>query len=139
MAINLKATTVGALNFLNAAYIYQQTYIGGVWHVHLFSNSYTVIDATVLGSMTEAAWPGYSLATPTWGAPATVGTTPTSTSSICTFTQTSSWPSTNYGVYITDAANALLLGAANFTSPVVLTASQPSYALTVSITFKPEF
>jgi len=139
VAVNLIATTVGALNFLTAAYDWQQTHVTGVWHVHLFTNSHTVTDASTLASFTEAAWPGYSAATPTWTTPATVSGVPTSTSSTITFTQTSAWPSTNYGMYVTDSTNLKLLGAANFSTPVVLTNSQPSYALTVSITFKPEF
>lgn len=139
MAVNLIATTQGALNFLKAAYDWQETTLAGHWHVHLFANAHTVTDASVIGDFTESSFVGYAAAAPTWSTPANVAGVPTSTSATVTFTQTSAWPSTSYGVYVTDSTNALLLGAANFVSPVVLTASQPSYALTVSITFKPEY
>lgn len=139
MAVNLLATTLGALNWLTFAYNWQITSLAGNFHVHLFVNSYTVVAGTTLGAMTEAAWPGYSVGNPSWSAPATVGGIPQTVSSTVTFTQTSAFPSTNYGLFVTDSTNTQLMGACNFTSPVVLTASQPSYALTVTLTGKSEF
>lgn len=139
MAIDLIATTAGALSLLTDAYNWQQTYLTGVWLVCLFSNNHTVTDATVLSDLTLATFPGFSPAVPTWSTPALASGIPTSTSSTCTFTQTSAWPSTSYGIFVIDNAGTELKGAANFPTALVLTNTSPSYSTIVSMTMKSEF
>jgi len=133
MALNLIATTAGALAFLQNAVSWQAS-LGGDWTCLLFSNNYTVVDATVLSNLTEAAFSGYSRIVPSWSAPAIVGGVPTRVGSTITWNYTGVSTYTVYGMYITDAAVTQLLGAVNFPAPVVLTVAQPSYSAQPNVT-----
>jgi hypothetical protein len=127
VAINFINTTAGALALLEDAVDWQAS-LGGDWTLHLFSNNYTIVDGTVLGDVVEAAFSGYSAITPTWAAPALVSGVPTRIASSVTWTYTGGSTYTVYGMYMTDAANTVLLGGFNFPAPVVLTVAQPSYS-----------
>jgi hypothetical protein len=133
MSVNLIATTAGALALLQNAVSWQAS-LGGDWTLRLFGNNYTVVDATVLGNLTEAVFSGYSAITPTWAAPAVIGGVPTRVASTVTWNYTGGSTYTVYGIYLTDAANTQLLDAANFPAPVVLTVAQPSYSAQVNYT-----
>jgi len=134
MPVNLIATTEGALMLLASAQDWQQSVPGNAWRVGLFANNYTIIDATVLGDLTPASFPGYAYASPNWTNAALVGGVPTCISDVCSWTQTSSFPSTFYGIYVADAGFSKLAGAANTPSPVTLTSGQPSWSTVVNLT-----
>jgi hypothetical protein len=136
--MNLIATTVGAGSFLVSAHQAQLT-LGGDWRVRLWSNNVVVNDATAWGALTEATFPGYVYVQPAWPAVSFVAGAWTLVSPTVTFTQTSAFPSTSYGVYVTDALNSTFVGCGNFSPSITLTVSQPSYSVQVNVTCKPEF
>lgn len=135
---NLIATTEGALELLTEAWNYEQG-LGSNWKIGLFTNNVTVSDSTTLSALTEAAWTGYSRATPTWPTPTNVGGTPQSAAPSVTFTYTGVSTVTNYGFMVTNSTFTKLISAANFAAPVVLTVAQPSYSVQATLTFLSQY
>lgn len=131
MATNLIQTYEGALNILAMAQAYDIN-----WKVRLFVNALTVSDTTVLSDYTEAAWSGYSPATPTWSAAAGGTGLAYTTCTTFTFTYTGASSVQNYGVYITDSGGTRHLGGVNFPSPgyITLTPAAPSYSAQITYT-----
>jgi hypothetical protein len=134
MAINLIVTTQGALTFLESAVNWQLTFAPQDWTVFMFQNNITVTDATVIGDFVPATTLGVTGIIPTWAAVALVGGVPARVGSTITFTQTSGFPKSYYGVVVLDGDYTHLVAAANFTAPVVLTSAQPSYSAQVTVT-----
>jgi len=133
MAINFINTTAGALALLNDAVNWQAS-LGGDWTLRLFSNNVTINDASTIGSVVEAVFTGYSPIVPSWATPTLVGGVPTRVGSTVTWTYSGGSTYTVYGIFMTDAANTVMLGAANFPAPVVLSVAQPSYSAQVNFT-----
>jgi hypothetical protein len=107
--------------------------------IHLFSNNLTIIRTTVLGDLTEIAYPGYASITlsgavdggidannwDTWAWPT------------ATFQATSApgSPVTAYGYYVTDSGGTTLLWAENFATPQVFTLSGDGFTLPPTFSF----
>lgn len=138
MAINIINTIAGALGLLQDAVDWQAA-LGGDWTLRLFANNVTISDTTTIGSVTEASFAGYSAIVPTWSSPTLVGAVPTRVASTVTWTYSGGSTTTVYGLFMTDAANTVLLGAANFTAPVVLTVAQPSYSAQLNFTSQSQY
>lgn len=134
MAINLITTTAGAQAFLESAVNWQATFAPQDWTVFLFQNNHTVTDASTLADFTPSTTLGVTGIIPTWAAVALVGGIPARVGSTITFTQTSGFPKTYYGIIVLDGDYTHMVGAANFPAPVVLTAAQPAYSAQVTVT-----
>ncbi len=101
------------------------------WVVHLFVNSLTIGNATVIGDFTEASFAGYATFIPSYGAIAIDGSNrAAATASAHTFHLTSG-SQTIYGYYITDVSGDLL-GGETFASPIALSTSVPDLNLTIT-------
>lgn len=89
-------------------------------HYHLFSNNYTIVKGTTLGDLTELSGPsGYAVLTVVEADFTTAGVTGHigSIQGAPISWTLGAYSITVYGYYITDTANAKLLGAANFDTP----------------------
>lgn len=108
--------------------------------VKLFSNNFTVIDATVLGDFTEATYTGYAAQTLAGGAVAGSNTAGRATASWTqqSYTCTGGSSQTIYGYYIVDSTGAILYFAENFATPVVLSNGGAPLLLTPRLTNKSE-
>ncbi len=91
--------------------------------LHLFSNNYSPVSTSVVGSFTEATFTGYSaqtLSRASWGNPSTVSNAASSTYS-ATLTWTASSGQTIYGYYITGATSTTtVIWAERFSTPRIL-------------------
>jgi hypothetical protein len=105
--------------------------------VHLYTNNYTPIAASVLGDFTELASSSYtSQEVLSWGTPVLGGDGYyTTTGGAVTFNNTSgsTWTAA-YGYFITDETGTVLVSAALFASPIAVVAGgnlpfSPIYAL----------
>lgn len=139
MAIDLITTTAGALAFLESAVNWQGTFAPQDWMICLFSNNVTVDDTKDVGDFDITSAHGIAPILPTWAAVALVAGVPSRVASTVTFTSTGGWPLTYYGVVVQDGNLTHMVGAANFTAPVVLTSAQPSYSAQVTVTSQSEF
>ncbi len=111
----------------------QRTYLAGLYW-GLFTNNFTIANATVLANLTAAAWTGYAaVLAGTFGAPTLVSNVAvTVPSAQPIFTNTSGSSQTFYGWYLYDTAATKLVAAVN----VGLTTlpNGASYPLSASIT-----
>lgn len=139
MAINLITTTAGALAFLQSAINWQATFSPQDWNINLFLNNVIVDDTKNVGDFNIIGPSGIGPIIPTWAAAAIVGGVPSRVGSTVTFTQTGGFPTTYYGIVVLDGNGTHMVGAANFPSPVVLTAASPSYSASVTVTAISEF
>lgn len=91
-------------------------------HYHLFNNNITVDRSTTLANLTEAAWGGYALVdvvAANWTTSAVVGHNGSLIAAPIGFNNTSGSAQDAYGYYVTNAADSILVAAANFDSPPV--------------------
>lgn len=139
MAIPIITTTAGALAFLESAVNWQGTFFPQDWQASLWTNNYMADDSSDVPNFTFFTYPGVGFIIPTWAPVALVAGVPSRVGSTITWTQTSGFPGTFYGVCVVDGNGTHMVGAGNFTAPVVLTNAQPSYSAQITITGISEF
>lgn len=105
-------------------------------HLHLYKNNYTPVDASVLGSFTEADFSGYSAAVPSMGTQAEVANKCQVVDAMPrNFTHNGGGTSnTVYGYYVTKDVGPDLLWAERFSAPVSMAASGDNIQITLKIT-----
>lgn len=99
----------------------------GNMHYHLYSNALTVDRSNVLGDFTECSSAGYALvavAPGDWATDSLVAHNASRSAPDIAFTASSGSYTAN-GYYITDSADAVLLGCATFPSTVTIDPSNP--------------
>jgi hypothetical protein len=132
--MTLLAPNVGVQEILKRALNFSAT---GDVKLHLFQNDYTPVEGSTVANLTEATWTGYAIKTLT-GASWTVTNADPSEASYAIQTFTSSAGSqnqANYGYYITDSANSILLWAERFTDgPYTIVNNGDTISVTPKIT-----
>jgi hypothetical protein len=113
--------------------IYQLTQIvSGSPVLGLFTNNYTITDASLFSNLTEAGWTSYARITLTsgnWVSLGVAGGIGTIAYPTCTFTNGSVAAVTTYGYFILDPTSTYLLAAGNFAgAPITLAASGGTYS-----------
>lgn len=124
---------VGELYILNA-------WISGVapsnLSVHLYQNNYTPVDASVLGSFTEATFSGYADQAVTLGTAVEVGNKAKTTDiSAHLFTHNGgATANTIYGYYVKDDTSGVLVWAERFGSSQIMINNGDRITLTLELT-----
>ena len=130
----LLTPNVGVQEILKRALNFSAT---GDVKLHLFQNNYTPIETSTVASFTESTWTGYAIKTLTGASWTCTNADPSEASyGIQTFTSTAgSQNQANYGYYITDSANAILLWAELFTDgPYTIVNNGDTISVTPKIT-----
>lgn len=108
--------------------------------VRLFSNNFTVADATVIGDFTQATFTGYAAQALGSGTVAGSNTSGRATASWPqqTYTCTGGSSQIIYGYYVTDTAGTTLYFGENFATPVTLSNGGAPLLLTPRLTLRSE-
>lgn len=132
--MTLLVPNVGAQEMLRRALNYSAT---GDVSLKLFTNDYTPVETSVVGSFTEAAWTGYAAKTLTGGSWTVTNADPSEASyAQQTYTSTAgSQNAPNYGYYVTNAAGTVLIYAERFSDgPYTIVNNGDTISVTPKIT-----